>query len=389
MLPHMRKSPTRVLFLCSGLGRIQGGYETFTRECYDALKSDPSLEIVLLKGGGKSQENEFSIFAIPRSGRIANVLGRLTRTHAYAIEQASFSLSCIAYILRYRPQVVYFSDRTVGRVLYRIRNALNMKFEILLSNGGGFPPPYGYTDYIHHVTPTHLIRSINMGIATEKQAFIPYGFHINREFTAISKKAKKGYKEKLDIDTNRPVLLSVGALQREQKRTDFLIQEISTMPEPRPYLIMLGRETSDTAVLREMATQKLGANNFRMLSVAANEVEQYYCAADCFVMTSLSESFGRVYVEALSHGLPCIVHEYDTTRYVMGNHATLADLSKEGVLPSLIAQELDCDNGELLQQQRHSYAFDNFSWRQLLPEYVEMLHRCAQGQTLATITRHK
>ncbi|MEP7190374.1 MAG: glycosyltransferase family 4 protein, partial [Roseiflexaceae bacterium] len=312
MLPNMRKSPTRVLFLCSGLGRIQGGYETFTRECYDALKSDPSLNIVLLKGGGQNQENEFSIFALPRSGRIANVLGRLTRTHAYAIEQASFSLSCIAYIWHHKPQIVYFSDRTVGRVLYRIRNALKMNFRILLSNGGGFPPPYGYTDYIQHVTPAHLTRSTIMGIPPERQTFIPYGFHINKEFTAINKDAKKACKAKLNINVNRPVLLSVGALQREQKRIDFLIQEISAMPEPRPYLIMLGRETIDTAVLREIAIQKLGTNNFRMLSVPADEIGQYYRAADCFVMTSLSESFGRVYVEALSHGLPCIVHEYDT-----------------------------------------------------------------------------
>ncbi len=383
MIPNIRKYPTRVLFLCSGLGTIQGGYETFTRECYDALKNDASLEIVLLKGNGENQENEFRIASIPRSSRAASILGTAMRTHAYAIEQASFSLSCIAYIMRYKPQVVYFSDRTVGRVLYRIRSILNMNFKILLSNGGGFAPPYGYTDYIQHVTPMHLNRAIEMGISSRRQKLIPYGFHIDSRFTAIDKDAKKSYKARLHIDPSRPVIVSVGALQKEQKRTDYLIREISTISSPRPYTIMLGRDTDDTALLREMATQQLGEENFRMLSVPYAEIQQYYQAADCFVMASLSESFGRVYVEALSYGLPCIAHEYETTRYVMGAYATLADLSKAGVLPNLILEELKRDSTELLQQQRHNHVFDNFSWHRLLPEYRAMLHHCAYGEPLS------
>jgi 1,2-diacylglycerol 3-alpha-glucosyltransferase len=378
----MTKSPTRVLFLCSGLGNIQGGYETFTRECYDALKKDLSLEVILLKGGGQSQENEFRIFSIPRSSQVARILGKVSLTHAYAIEQASFSLSCIIHIIHHKPQVIYFSDRTVGRILHRIRKILNLNFKILLSNGGGFPPPYEYADYIQHVTPIHFNTSNNMGISPENQIFIPYGFHIDKEFTAIDKATKSIYKRKLNIEVDRPVLLSVGALQKEQKRMDCLIKEISAMPKPRPYTIMLGRETDETALIREMAIQKLGDGNFRILTVPPEEVKSYYQAADCFIMTSLSESFGRVYVEALSYGLPCIAHEYETTRYVMGKYATLANLSEEGVLFELVSRELNRDNSKLVQQQRHQYVFDNFSWNKLLPAYIEMLHRCAQGKSL-------
>lgn len=44
-------------------------------------------------------------------------------------------------------------------------------------------------------------------------------------------------------------------------------------------------------------------------TLTKNEINQLYCSSDLFVMTSHTESFGLVLLEAMSHGVPCIAFD--------------------------------------------------------------------------------
>lgn len=83
-----------VFIICSGLGRVKRGYESFTQECFEALSQETSLDITLFKGGGESSGKDITLWNLPRTDPIVIQLGRVTdkliRRGPYFIEQTSF-----------------------------------------------------------------------------------------------------------------------------------------------------------------------------------------------------------------------------------------------------------------------------------------------------------
>ena len=106
---------------------------------------------------------------------------------------------------------------------------------------------------------------------------------------------------------------------------------------------------------------------FAARSVPYPEVAQYYAAADCFVLASLCEGFGRVFLEALAHGLPVIAHEHPVMRYVLGEHGILADLSLEGALARDLREVLARPADGHAMRQRWQSVRRRFDWAALAP----------------------
>jgi glycosyltransferase involved in cell wall biosynthesis len=161
---------------------------------------------------------------------------------------------------------------------------------------------------------------------------------------------------------------------------DYLIREVSSIPLPsRPFLVLLGNVEEETNQVVKLAGELLGSDEFWIGSVAAKSVPDFYKACDLFALASLSEGFGRVYVEALASGIQCFAHDYPATQFIFGEHAALADLSKPGMLAALINTENHAN--EDARQLRHRSAYDRFSWINIKDQYVEMIVRCAHDQS--------
>jgi len=105
-----------------------------------------------------------------------------------------------------------------------------------------------------------------------------------------------------------------------------------------------------------------------------------YRASDAFVLASLWESFGRVLVEALSHGVPCLAHDDAVMRWVLGDAGETADLTRQGSvarwLNALSTEQLS----DAARRRRHRCAHERFSWATLADRYVEMLSRAADDR---------
>jgi glycosyltransferase involved in cell wall biosynthesis len=171
--------------------------------------------------------------------------------------------------------------------------------------------------------------------------------------------------------------LSVSAVNISHKRLDYLIQEIARLPLPRPYLIVLGQTDAESPNVVRLADKLLGTCGFRVETVAPGEVGDYYRASDVFVLASTREGFGMALVEAMSYGLPCLVHDYGITRYVLGENGYFADFTMPGRLTQLIEQVLRENSSAKVQSKRHQAVFERFAWNQLRPFYIDMIHRCA------------
>lgn len=370
----------KAFFVCPGLGHIARGYETFTRECFDALASDDLLDLYLYKGEGPTADREQAVWCLRRSRVATQILGTMIRRDAYYVEQSTFAFALLPKLVQLRPDVVYFSDGVVGNLLWRWRRLSHARFKLLLSNGGPLgPPAFPRFDHVHQVSVVYHEESLRAGRPAETQTLIPYGFRIKPHFHPLSSDERSALRCKLGLPTHRPVVLSVGAINSTHKRMDYVIREVDNLPAPRPFLLMLGQLDRESPLVMEIAAQLLGPDGFSCRTVPPTAIFEYFNACDTFVLGSLSEGFSRAMGEAFAHGLPCLVADRGHARFVLGEYGHYEDFDRPGRLTRLLTMVLAEGNASDRAALRHAVAYDRYSWDRLRPQYVDMIERCARG----------
>ncbi|KAM3116532.1 glycosyltransferase family 4 protein [Phormidesmis sp. 146-33] len=383
---------TKIFLVCSGLGNVQRGYESFARECFDELSKESSIDITLFKGGGSAAKKEILLWNIPRKSWIGIQLGRLVLAigervrgrrnyDAYYVEQAAFTLSLLPHIQRHKPDIIYFSDDSVGNFLGVWRRLTKQSYKLIFCDGGPMSPAAPRCDHVQRLAPAHFQRALDHGVPADTQTLLPLGFNISRDLCLLTATEKTTLRQQLNLPTDRPLVLSVGTIDRSHKRMDYVIQEVASLPEPRPYLLLMGQQSSESVEVIQLGKRLLG-DNFEVRTVALSEIDHYYKVADCFVLASVSEGFGRVLVESMAYGLPCLAHDYEVTQFVVGKEGCLADFSQRGMLAQQITQVLasqdfeQCDPLQVTRSdRRHQSVYDRFSWDTLRPKYLEMFNK--------------
>jgi 1,2-diacylglycerol 3-alpha-glucosyltransferase len=376
---------TKVFLVCSGLGHIQRGFESFSQECFEALNTVSELDVTLFKGGGISGKKEIRIFNLPRQEWLARKIETLFRKNAYYIEQASFFFGLLPYLILKRPDVIYFSDGVLGNYLWHWRRYTGQNYKLLFSNGGPLSPPFDRWDHVQQVAPLYLNVALAAGVKAEKQSLVPYGLHLPNQLEILAPAELTALRSRLGLPVNRSVLLSVGAINKSHKRMNYLIREVARLTEPRPYLVILGHQDQETPEIIDLANQQLGVDNFLINTVSRAETNDYYRAADAFVLTSLGEGFGRVFLEGMAHGLPCLAHDYEVARFVLGRDGYFGDFESSGELTSLILHVLAEGQSESKRLQRYQSIYTRFSWNQLRPKYVDMIQTCFTSDSLSSM----
>lgn len=367
----------KVFLVCSGLGNVQRGYESFTQECFEALQQETSLELFLFKGAGKSQIRVFTLPNMPRDSWLAEKFSKLFKQDNYFIEQFTFFLSLIPHIYQKRPDVIFFSDFNLGTILWHFRQLTGLSYKLLFSNGAPNGPPFSRADHVQHLTPIHYQAALDSGEPESKHSLVPYGIKMGKDYNNLTQSEREALRSKLNLPTHRPLILSVAAINKTHKRMDYLIQEVARLPEPRPYLMLLGQIDQESPEIIQLGDRLLGSDNFQAKTVKYNEISNYYRSADLFVLASLNEGLPRVLLEAMGYGLPCLVHDYAVTRFVLKDWGYFANFATCGSLNTLIKETLAQNND--LKSQRHKFIYEYFSWNCLRSNYVDMIHLCAKG----------
>ena len=339
-------SRLKVFFSCSGIGIIDRGIETFFREAFDGLRGTKELDITLYKGAGEEKPDERVLWNLPRTGSAARLIGKAVARDSYTVEQLSTFPAMIHEIRQHRPDIIFYSDSNLGFQLFRWRQQIGVPFRLLFSNGGPCHPPFNRTDYVHQVAPFYYEEAIAAGEPPERHRMVPYGINVPEGAPDRSPEVNRAIREKIGLPLDRPIILSVGWISAKQKRMDYLIREVEILKSEvqngaRPYLVMLGAIDEESAAIIALAREKLGEGNFTARSVSHDDVADYYRAADIFALSSLQEGFGRVFLEALIHGLPVIAHDHAVMRFALGSEGVLADLSRTGVLAELLLKQLN------------------------------------------------
>jgi glycosyltransferase involved in cell wall biosynthesis len=155
-----------------------------------------------------------------------------------------------------------------------------------------------------------LKREFNLsGLPEEKTVLLPNGVDTDR-FKPAEKEEKLSLREKFDLPISRSVILSVGVFD-QRKNIHWLIEQWVRNDAfgTGGLLLAIGPQSRDdpngefVGALKRVAEDH--PDKVRILE-EVTDIEQYYKAANMFILPSHGEGMPNVLLEAMASGLACI-----------------------------------------------------------------------------------
>ncbi len=369
-----QKAKLRIALVCTGLGIEKRGFEAFTESYFQALRHlAPHLDVTLFQGGGKKEDRRIIVPCLHRYSPLTRWMDlrprRMDLRPRYILETRTFALCLYPLLRRGGYDIVHYNDLTMGSALYHLRRRLGGAFRLLYCNGSqALPVHYAHRcDYAQILTgPVYEDARATPSLAG-RLFLIPYGIDGAR-FSPANRSFRSEVRHKLQIPEEGRVILSVGKLDRREKRMDYVIREVSSLGQSL-YLIVAGQVSPDTPSLQQQADRLL-PGRCRFVSWPHEQMPQLYAAGDVFTLASLAEGFGLVTVEAMMSGLPVIIHNGPVFQWLAeGSSVHCIDMAYPGALAQALA-ELPARPASSREE-----AMKRFSWEALLPQYEKMYER--------------
>ncbi len=175
-----------------------------------------------------------------------------------------------------------------------------------------------------------------------------------------------GDRERFGIPEDRKVVLMVSALA-ESKRVAAGIEAAASIPDT--FLVVAGDGPARRKI-GQMA-EALLPGRFMRLVLPSSDMPELYRSADVLLHTSLWESFGNIYLEAMACGLPIVAHAYSVTEWCLGDHAYLVDAASKVDLINGLRAALDEEPA--CRAGRRAATTDRFTWNKVAMQYRDFL----------------
>lgn len=356
----------RIALLCSGLGNIYRGHEIFARDLFNLMKD--AVDITLFKGGGEFKEKEWVINNIFRnaacldhihteavSPKWANAVKEQERTR---IEEETFAYAALKLLLEGNFDVVHCLEGVVCNIVYDHRHLFKNTPKILFSNGGAIRArDLPRCDFVQEHTEYNL-RNSNR----KKSFMIPHGVDVQRFNPLI----KSDFRIQHGIPQDVFVAISVGTICYWHKRMDYVIREIAPLKDM--YLVIIGQENDDTPAIKELGRRLMG-DRILFTKLPHDELPKAYAASDIFVLGSLFETFGIVYIEAMAMGLPVICTNHINQRSIV-KEGIFIDMKKSGELTQAL-RDTDRAIFTKFSQLGPKIVLEHYDLRSLKEKYIE------------------
>lgn len=369
----MTSKAKKLVLICTGLGNVNRGFETYIQDLAHVVCNEPTLykHNVTVLSSGKANVGLAKQVIIPCIRRSSTIWPKKTSfKRRFLVEQFTFFLGMLYFILRNRYAVFYMGEYNLYCYLFKFRKIFRLKYHLVLYTGGQvFPGLFDpKKDYIHHVTDVYY-KPNDINYPIDRQFIIPhflqedYYFDSNL-FLSLKEKAK-----------NKKIFLSVGVIDGSTKQMDLLVRYLSPYSN-EVFLIMLGDESEESLQVKNEASRCFGSDGFIVNKVDRGLLHTYYSAADCFILLSPKESFGLAYLEAMLRGKTVIARGFHETKYVLKDTAWLIENDNE--LPKLLERVIADSMSACCSVNKHSFVSETYTWTALRSLYLDMFSKvCA------------
>jgi glycosyltransferase involved in cell wall biosynthesis len=319
----------------------------------------------LAKRDGPRRKGETRIPTPSRSSRIVRFLARLRGDTLYW-ESLFFALSFLlgSALTRSRIDRIYAPEPMVMKVLSRLRFLLPGRPELLFLHGVWMNPDdyLPFADRIQEVSVVNHARAVT-SCPDKPVALIPHFLADENELPSSDFRRRHAL-------GNRKILLNVGILNREHKRTDHLLREAASLPES--WMVVVCGGVGDPAIL-EKGRALLG-DRFRHLTLAKEEMAEAYRNANLFVHCATTEGFGLVIIEAMRGGLPVLVHDGELFRWIVKDADQCIDMTQSGVLRAHLETLTTDPKRRDERGKRNLETFErNYTWQAVREAYFRFL----------------
>jgi glycosyltransferase involved in cell wall biosynthesis len=179
-------------------------------------------------------------------------------------------------------------------------------------------------------------------------------------------------KTELGLPVDGPVVLMVSALEPGKR----VIEALRAMADvPEAYLMVAGDGPLRDDVDRLAA--ELLPGRFSRATFRHDQMPDLYRSADLFLHTKIRESFGNVYIEALSCGAPIVAHDDEVTRWILGDYAMLVDTNSQAALSAAISQALKTRPADPAAAK---WAHARYSWDVVAEQYLGFFDEVLAGR---------
>lgn len=199
-------------------------------------------------------------------------------------------------------------------------------------------------------------------------ALIPNGIDPDRFRPGADHRAALGF------PTDRPIVLMVSALEPGKR----VIEAMRAVAEVENAWLVVAGDGPLREEVDRLAAEIL-PGRFRRGTFGRDQMPLLYRSADVFLHTKIEESFGNVYIEALSSGIPIVAHDDQVSRWILGDQATLADSTTTAPLAAAIRQTLAAPRDAARVAAAVAAGHTRFAWSAVASQYSDFFETVSNG----------
>jgi glycosyltransferase involved in cell wall biosynthesis len=328
----------RVAIVCSGLGHVLRGNETWAATVGEGLHKSGGNVIVF--GSGARPQARSPYLRVPCWRRDGWIGKFVSWDKAYLWEQITFARNLRRHLRPDRFDIVHTADPNVAQQLiaHARRVGLGLIYQDSLLIG---PEWCSKFEHVQVLAPNYEKEARTKGVATRgwraiSQLVDTRRFSPDGDKEAIRKRLFAGA-----IDRTARVVLAVGDFSENGgKRMDWIIAEAAGAREPFHLVLAGNASKADCERLRAFGEKSLNGRIHFLTGVPHEQMPDIFRAADVFAHGALREPFGLVLIEAMASGLPVIAHNFETTRWIVGDGGRIVDMTARGEMTAALDELL-------------------------------------------------
>lgn len=202
------------------------------------------------------------------------------------------------------------------------------------------------------------IQHINFGFKQKNNIVIPNGVALD--------------KFSINLKIFEPCIIGFAGRYHKAKGYSYLFEVINELKDYPIFFKIAGQGASleNSAIVEYFNKYQLDQGKVQLLGQVTN-MKEFYNSINLFLMTSITEGFPNVLVEAMASGIPCVTTDVGDAKYIVDQYGFVASSGNIQQIKKHILSYLNLNNNEKekLKKDVRTRVEDNFSIEQVSQQY--------------------